>query len=197
MTPYENLDIDPDASADEIKQAFRRAAMAAHPDRGGSAASMADVNAAYELLSDPARRARYDETGDDQAQKPAKDEARDMLLTLFNAALVNSDGNWLREVSEMLGQNKAGLLQLQNAAGTKLDRLVKRTGKIKVKAGENLVQMLIDQKIVGLRMQIANTARGLLLTKAAAAMLAAYEEDGDGTVEPTQQAFMQHLGIWR
>ncbi len=42
----------------------RRAALAAHPDKGGSEAKMAVVNEAYEVLSDPELRQRFD-NGDD------------------------------------------------------------------------------------------------------------------------------------
>lgn len=53
----------PTASADEIRVAYRRLAQQAHPDRaGGSAARMADLNAAWHVLRDPGRRALYDAT---------------------------------------------------------------------------------------------------------------------------------------
>lgn len=64
MNPYDILGVPPTASAEEVKQAFRRAAARAHPDRnGGDTSRMADVNAAYELLSDEQRREEYDAFG--------------------------------------------------------------------------------------------------------------------------------------
>jgi DnaJ family protein C protein 3 len=42
----------------------RKAALTAHPDKGGSEAKMAVVNEAYEVLSDPELRQRFD-NGDD------------------------------------------------------------------------------------------------------------------------------------
>jgi DnaJ family protein C protein 3 len=42
----------------------RKAALAAHPDKGGSEAKMAIVNEAYEVLSNPELRQRFD-NGDD------------------------------------------------------------------------------------------------------------------------------------
>src|SRR5215475_10578580 len=60
---YEILGVKKDASADEIKKAFRRAAVQHHPDRGGDEAKFKEVNEAYEVLKDDAKRKRYDQFG--------------------------------------------------------------------------------------------------------------------------------------
>ncbi|MGV0110433.1 J domain-containing protein [Arthrobacter sp. CP30] len=61
---YDVLGVPPEADAKAIKEAYRRAARAAHPDLGGSATRFHDVTVAYETLGDPLRRERYDaETG--------------------------------------------------------------------------------------------------------------------------------------
>lgn len=61
---YEVLGIGKDASADEIKKAFRRAAIQHHPDKeGGDEAKFKEVNEAYEVLKDPSKRQRYDQFG--------------------------------------------------------------------------------------------------------------------------------------
>ncbi|KAI0686419.1 hypothetical protein BC835DRAFT_1288087 [Cytidiella melzeri] len=61
---YKILDVPRDADAKTIKKAFRKAAMKAHPDKGGSEAKMASVNEAYEVLNNPELRQRFD-NGDD------------------------------------------------------------------------------------------------------------------------------------
>lgn len=61
-TYYAMLGVSRSASAKEIKDAFRKAARAAHPDHGGSSELFHDVAVAYEMLSDPERRRRYDRT---------------------------------------------------------------------------------------------------------------------------------------
>ncbi len=61
---YETLNIDKNASADEIKKAFRRAAVQHHPDKeGGDEAKFKEINEAYEVLKDPSKRQRYDQFG--------------------------------------------------------------------------------------------------------------------------------------
>jgi molecular chaperone DnaJ len=64
---YEVLGVDRSADADGLKKAFRKLAMAHHPDRnpGDKAAEerFKEASEAYEMLSDPERRARYDRFG--------------------------------------------------------------------------------------------------------------------------------------
>lgn len=60
---YEVLGVGKDASADEIKKAFRRAAIEHHPDRGGDEAKFKEINEAYEVLKDGEKRKRYDQFG--------------------------------------------------------------------------------------------------------------------------------------
>src|SRR5688572_20479734 len=64
---YEVLGVPRTASQDEIKAAFRRLAAQHHPDRNPddpkAATRFKEINAAYQVLSDPQRRAMYDRFG--------------------------------------------------------------------------------------------------------------------------------------
>lgn len=64
---YRVLDVDHNASQEEIKAAYRKLSIALHPDRNpdkDTTAAMARVNIAYALLGDPQKRARYNVFGD-------------------------------------------------------------------------------------------------------------------------------------
>jgi curved DNA-binding protein len=66
---YESLGVARTASAEEIKQAFRKLARLHHPDvaknKVAGEAKFKEINEAYEVLSDPEKRRRYDELGAD------------------------------------------------------------------------------------------------------------------------------------
>jgi len=57
---YELLDVSPEASADEIKAAYRRLSKSAHPDAGGNSGLFRLIDQAQATLTDPAKRAAYD-----------------------------------------------------------------------------------------------------------------------------------------
>ena len=86
---YRILDVERDASRDEIKRAFRRLARESHPDANPddptAEARFRQVAEAYEVLSDPERRARYDrgETLDPGAFFQGPGSLDDLLRSVF------------------------------------------------------------------------------------------------------------------
>ncbi len=58
---YTVLGIQSSASPEEIRVAFKRGALATHPDKGGSATGFQQAMAAFETLADPQRRAKHDQ----------------------------------------------------------------------------------------------------------------------------------------
>ncbi len=71
---YETLGVSKTASAEEIKSAFRKLARKHHPDlakpkeKAAAEEKFKQINEAYEVLSDPEKRAKYDQLGADWNQ---------------------------------------------------------------------------------------------------------------------------------
>ena len=66
MNPYDVLGVSKDASDQEIKRAYRKLSKKYHPDLNhepGAEEKFKEVNEAYEILSDPQKKAQYDQFG--------------------------------------------------------------------------------------------------------------------------------------
>ena len=68
--PYEVLGIDRTADAAAVKKAFRKRARETHPDTGGAYGEFERVSKANIVLSDPAKRSKYDQTGNIDDMQP-------------------------------------------------------------------------------------------------------------------------------
>lgn len=62
-TPYEILGVNPSASHDDLRAAYRRLLRETHPDTGGSTARFIAVQNAWSRIGTPDDRAAYDRTG--------------------------------------------------------------------------------------------------------------------------------------
>ena len=78
QTPYEVLGVKPAASAEEIRKVYRQLAKQCHPDLNPGKPAAEErfkaVSAAYDLLSDPEKRGRYDrgEIDESGAERPQR-----------------------------------------------------------------------------------------------------------------------------
>jgi molecular chaperone DnaJ len=83
---YEILGVRRDAAPAEIKAAYRRLARTLHPDVNGDAADQErfkEITGAYEILSDPAKRRRYDEFGSAGPQGAPFTDIQDLFDMFF------------------------------------------------------------------------------------------------------------------
>ena len=64
MKFYDVIGVGQQASPDEIKKAYKTKARTCHPDKGGDPEQFKELSAAYEVLSDPQQRSKYDAIGD-------------------------------------------------------------------------------------------------------------------------------------
>ena len=91
-TYYEILGVSPNATPAEIKAARNRLALnqGIHPDQGGDGEEMTKINAAYEILTNPEARAKYDKS------IPSKPKIPKKTVDKFVKELLNSfDYGWM------------------------------------------------------------------------------------------------------
>lgn len=65
---YDILGVSKDADTNEIKKAFKKAAMTHHPDKGGDPEKFKEIQKAHEVLTDERKRQVYDMTGSEDGE---------------------------------------------------------------------------------------------------------------------------------
>lgn len=191
MSHYDTLGVTRDADAATIKAAYRKLAQRYHPDMNqgeasaGAEAMFKEVARAYEVLGDEAARARYDATGEDREAPTLDVQARELLLNVFKAAL-EQDGDAVAQANAMLANGKAEMTAQRTELQRRLRRYEKRSGRIKVKKGDNLEQWIIDQHIADLKANLAKLDEAMRVRDAAAKLAENYEpERMDPPMGPT------------
>lgn len=89
MNPYQILDVPTDATDEEIKKQYHKLAKENHPDHGGDPETMTKINKAYNLISTPEKRRRFQEEGDEPIEKI--EEWERMLIALVQQAFIESE----------------------------------------------------------------------------------------------------------
>lgn len=188
MNHYDTLGIEPTATQAEIRTAYRRAAMRLHPDRKGaspeSVSEFQHVQAAYAVLSDPERRARYDATGDDGKRGDRQAEAEQALAQLFISLIDQTRDLEYTDIKDLARRSieaQQAQLRAQMAAAEKqaaklratVKRITRTTGKL------NIIALAIEQKAAAQERTVASCADNLQLGELIKAILEEYEYQVD------------------
>lgn len=184
-SPYDVLGVAPTAKPDAVRAAFRRKARKTHPDVArDDGAAFREVHAAYKLLTDDARRARYDASGDDSEAAPdnASAQAVAILTTVFQHVmldLMKSQKNpenedvvdyMFRALASADGQFKE---QLRDA--TKTEKFwLKASGRMTAKSKDNVFEHMIRDQLAGVAKAKAHIEAGMAAHAMARDMLNGY-----------------------
>ena len=163
MTHYETLGIEPTAEPNEIRKAYRRAAAACHPDReGGSDEAMKAVNLAFNTLIDPAKRKRYDETGDDADTPPGPDidGMAQSAARNFLGRFVMESADPVKDARQAILSEKERISGVVSKARRDRNRLEARRKRVRGIEGNPLHQV-IDGMMAGASDTIAEGERNI------------------------------------
>lgn len=139
---YEDLGVASGATKDAIKKAYRRKAQKSHPDKGGNQEEFQMVKHAYEILSDDARRARYDECGDESAPQEMESQAMTSIAALVMQCIDKSDVKYediIAKVRRMIDGNITEMKKTKIQITARITKLEGFSKRLKTSADENKI----------------------------------------------------------
>lgn len=124
---YTILGVSQTASQDELKKAYKKAAIKNHPDKGGDPEKFKELGQAYEVLSDPEKREIYDQYGEDALKDGvggggASHSPFDIFEQFFSGGFGggSSRGRRQRRGEDVVHAMKVSLEDLYNGTSKKL-----------------------------------------------------------------------------
>merc|ERR550532_3704734 len=118
---YKTLEVDKGASEPDIKKAYRKLAVKTHPDKGGDPEKFKEVTRAYEVLSDPEKKAKYDKHGEEGLDGDGPGDATDIFEAFFGGGGRRGGGGGRRKkTKEVVQPLKVTLEQLYNGQTKKM-----------------------------------------------------------------------------
>lgn len=191
QSPYEVLGVRKNATAKTVLKAYRRLAMQYHPDRNPgdaeAAARFEAVQRAYELLRDPARRKRYDETGDASEPRAATSPDAEVMTVLGPCLgqtveqlagqgmraeavdVVKYMRDWIRDATRQRTDAKAKAARVLKFYEGMADRLKEKTD-----GGEDLLGSVARIHVANLKTQVEQLTAEIALADRAAKYLDRY-----------------------
>jgi curved DNA-binding protein CbpA len=148
MNLYDELELPTHCTTDEIKQKYRTLAQTHHPDKGGDEEKFKRIKTAYEILSDPTRRAEYDLTGKYDQDVPIKSEAYSRLSNMVSHYTQQINP----EIDDLILKMKVDIYQAQETNRKEIDLCLRAIEKFKIVSrklklkheGENILKTFVD-----------------------------------------------------
>jgi DnaJ-class molecular chaperone len=194
MTLYDDLGVNKGASASEIKKAFREKAKENHEDLGGEKEVMTKLNHAYGVLSNPVKRKRYDDTGEEkelgfEVKFGGLVQQVFMGLVEREEKIDNVDlvGRFSDIVSGILAENNKN----KSVVGRKIAKLAKVLGRL----SEGQIKRIVENNLEDLKREMELVKENIEFIKKAKEVIDSQHynfdlADDDGAVLPTW--FRQH-----
>jgi curved DNA-binding protein CbpA len=169
---YALLGIARDSNATAVRAAYRRLSKIFHPDApNGNAEHFQALKRGHDILIDPARRKRYDETG--RADDVEADQGRGPALATIAGALeqvlaqAEKSGHdplqidIVASMDNFLAQQKQAIARRRDAVNTRLASYKKIRQRFGHDKGEqaNVLEMLVRNRLTHFELELADLAR--------------------------------------
>lgn len=189
-TLYDELGVPPDASPSEIDRAYRRRARTAHPDTGGSSEAFHALSHAYEVLSDPSRRRRYDETGDDRPVRPdnlaaqALAHIEALIESVLESDVPFDDVDLVAAVRATLDRQKAEMAVAVADHERRARRAETMAARFHRRGGDNAIRRVLERRAAEIRDRAAALKREEAAFAMASDLLSDYSFDHEAPSRP-------------
>ncbi len=150
IDPYDVLGVKRDADPETIKAAYRNAAKAHHPDKGGDADRFAAATLAYDVLMDEKRRKLFDETGkiDDGPVEAKQQRAKQLLYEMIAHALMGDADplsiNLISQMDQLLQKQIGEIATRKGQLNRALDRAKRMEIRFSRKAKKETENTFVD-----------------------------------------------------
>ena len=148
--PYGDLELERDATPEQIKKAYYRLSKNYHPDVGGDPEVFQRIARAYEVLSDPDKKKHFDETGFVKGEMNLDMMMNQFIFTLMTQIIQLADPE-TTDILEALKHEVRAQIKVAQGKFSKLETYFKRLGKTKKKMksskGKGILLMLLENEI--------------------------------------------------
>jgi len=171
MNLYDELELEPNCTPEEIKQKYRVLAQIYHPDKAvfGDEEKFKRVKLAYEVLSDPIKRAQYDSTGKYNTDLDIRNEA----ISRLNNMVAQYTNHMNPEFDDLILKMKVDINQTEMGVHNQIltneaniTRFLLIAERIRLKQqGENILKSFVEARIEQIKNEIISCKRTLQVFK--------------------------------
>ena len=201
---YAALGVPRDADRATIRRAYWKQARRAHPDAGGSPEAFELIKTAHDVLTDAARRRRYDETGDlgdltVDTRRAQLTETLSMgldlaMLKLSRQAKTPKCLDMVSLTGEALRERRQEWTDQRHEFEKAADRSRELLGRFTASSGDNLMETIVERRIALCQTQIETFDARIRLIDDALELLSGMSFQADHEPQPSpQQQWMSML----
>lgn len=189
MSLYDDLGVPLDATAGQIRAAYRSLAQKLHPDKGGDHDEMQRVQNAYDVLGDPERRFQYDTEGTTGQVATAREKALAMVGGTLNQTLDTLADEVdvkdpIQEVRDQLHEALREGEEVQKSLARRIQARNKALRRLLFTGSDDVLAVMVRSQIAGLTHKMDQVEDVRVTARDALDLLASYDYRVDESPAP-------------